>query len=87
MLFCDSLPSVVRHPSLASLRFGSAHPAPECALMVLQLSQALKQLGRVNMLRCLYGGEWACLGVQDAQAAFTRFQAALQACGLWHAVG
>ena len=84
VLLCESLPSAVHHPSLTSLSFGSAHPAPECALVVLQLSQALKRLGRCNVFECECCEEWDSLGMQDAvvQAAFSRFHAALQACGL-----
>ena len=83
-VFCEPLLNAVQHSSLTSLLLGSAGPAPKCALMVLQLSQALKQMERGNMLEFVYKDQWADLGVQDVhgQAAFNRFQAALQGCGL-----
>ena len=51
VMMCTSMLGAVRHANLASLTFYFAHPAPECALMVLQLRQMLKGLGRGNMLK------------------------------------
>ena len=84
VLFCESLLSAEQPPSLTSLFLGSAHPAPECALMVLQLGHALKRLGRGNMLKCDCCDEWASSRSHNVyeQAAFRRFQAAFQAFGL-----
>ena len=50
VMMCNSMLGAVRHASLASLVFHIAHPAPECALMVLRLSQALRGLKRGNVL-------------------------------------
>ena len=51
VVLCESMQGAVRHASLASLIFCVAHPAPECAAMVLQLSQALRRLRRGRVLR------------------------------------
>ena len=60
---CMSLPGgAVQHTSLESICFCNAHLAPECVPMVLQLSQALKQLGRSGVLKVADRGEsvsWA----------------------------
>ena len=54
VVLCMSLPGfAVQHASLESICFCGAHPAPKCALMVLQLSQELRQLGRGSVLRFL----------------------------------
>ena len=45
VMLCDSMLGVVRHASLASISFVDSHPAPECAPMILQLSQALMRMG------------------------------------------
>ena len=50
VLLCASLLGVTRHASLALLTFDNADPVPECAPMVLQLSQALERLGRGSMI-------------------------------------
>ena len=50
VLLCESMLGVVRHASLASIAFNIAHPAPKCALMVMQLSRALRRLGRGSVL-------------------------------------
>ena len=84
VLFCESLLSAEQPPSLTTLSFGSAHPASECALMVLQLGHALKRLGRGNVLTCDCCDEWASYRMQYVyeQAAFRRFQAEFRAFGL-----
>ena len=51
VMVCTSVLGAVRHASLATLSFQYAHPAPECALAVLQLSQALKRLKRGRVFR------------------------------------
>ena len=51
VMFCPSMLRAARHKSLASLRFCIAHPAPECAPAVLQLSQELWRLGRGSVLK------------------------------------
>lgn len=48
---CESMLGAVRHASLASIAFRLAHPAPGCAPVVLQLSQALNRLRRGSVLR------------------------------------
>ena len=51
VMLCGSMLSAVRHASLARVAFVVSHPAPECAPLLLQLSQALKRLGRGSVLR------------------------------------
>ena len=51
VMLCESLLGAARHASLVSIDFCLAYPASECALVVLQLSQALKRLGRGSVLR------------------------------------
>ena len=86
VMLCESVLGVARHASLASLCFSAAHPAPECAPVVLQLSQALRLLGRgsvlklVDMKRELYGPEAAAVHAQG-QTPFAKFKAAMQARG------
>ena len=50
VMLCETVLGAVRHASLASLCFTFADPAPECALAVLQLGQALARLGRGSVL-------------------------------------
>ena len=86
---CMSLPGgVVGHTSLASIFFNSAHPAPECALMVLQLSQELRRLRRGSLLKLEHYSEpenrWADRALRRAQSLppFHRFKAAME----WYAL-
>ena len=81
---CHSMLGAARHASLACLCFGSAHPAPECALMVLQLCQELRRVGRGSVVRLVYT-HWRCrypLQEAQGQAPCQKFRAALEACGL-----
>ena len=86
VVLCKSFLGAVRHPRLRRLAFLCAHPAPKCTLMVLQLSQALADLGRVSVLRVAdkAGADVVNVFLQDAQgqAPFQKFKAALGACGL-----
>ena len=50
VVLSSSLLGAVRHASLTSLTFCLAHPAPECALVVLQLKRALMRVGRGHVL-------------------------------------
>ena len=61
VMLSEALLGAVRHASLASVTFSSAHPAPECALVLLQLSQALRRLRRGSVLRFVAneGGAWS----------------------------
>ena len=81
VVLCMSLPGgAVQHASLASICFCNAHPAPECALMVLQLSQALRRMGRGSVESIVEGfmhGQAA-----QGQAPCQKFTAALAACEL-----
>ena len=83
VMFCMSLLGAVRHPSLATLDFGTAHPAPECEPVVLQLSQALRRLGRGSVLKVY---DEVRDHAQDAKLCpaaplpVRRFMAALEAC-------
>ena len=85
--FCHSMLDAVRHAWLTSISFCTAHPAPECAPMVLQLSQALRRMGRGSVLRFCSNG-LALGSVRDAldhaqgQAPCQKFMADLKACGL-----
>ena len=85
---CESMLGAVRHASLASIAFVASHPAPECALTVLQLNQVLRQLGRGSVLSFdewpfkLYSGAEDALRSAHAPPPFKKFQVALQACGM-----
>ena len=82
---CDSLLGAVRHPNLASLSFDFAHPAPECLLMVLQLSQALMRLRQRSVLKLVDDGQLFRNDLKcsvQALPPFLRFKAASEACGL-----
>ena len=75
----------VRHASLVSLCFCSAHPAPECALVALQLVQELRRLGRGSVVRFVNSMlVYVDRALQAAQgrAPCQKFAAALEACGL-----
>ena len=77
---CESMLGAVRHAHLTSLIFRFAPPAPDCALVVLQLRQALKRLGRGSVLKVV-----DCAGDSSAERALTSvqlFRAALKSCGL-----
>ena len=82
----DSMLGAVRHTSLASLVIHIAHPAPACALTVLQLSQALKRQMRGSVLRLVDkdGRDYFDRSLQPAQcpAPFTRFKVAIEMCEL-----
>ena len=84
VVMCTSMLGAVRHASLASLTFCMAHPAPECALMVLQLRQMLRGLRRGNVLRIAPPWRWSDDALQQAQgrAPLHKFLTALEACGL-----
>ena len=89
---CRSVLGAARHACLASLCFCVAHPAPECAQAVLQLSRELWRLGRGSVLKAMM--ERPCVGdepfdnisnaLQDAQgrAPCQKFRATLEAWGL-----
>ena len=92
VLLCESMLGVVRHARLASIAFNIAHPAPECALMVMQLSRALRRLGRGSVLsfkNYVYGMNGDARGCiepafQSAHALppLHKFLVALQAYGM-----
>ena len=70
VLMCDSMLGAARHASLTSITFDIAHPAPECALMVLQLLKELKKLKRGSMVRFWNLDGWSSYvdrSLQDAQ--------------------
>ena len=79
---CPSLLGAVRHTSLASLCFRSAHPAPECLLVVLQLSQELRHLGRGGVVRVKNIAGTPALQFAQGWAPCMKFVAALEAGGL-----
>ena len=83
--FCEvtlsnNMLGAVQHSSLTTICFCNAHPAPESALMVLQLSQALKGLGRGRVVSRMW--EHLRIAAEDVQAPCQKFMTALQACGL-----
>ena len=79
-LYMSMLDGAVQHRRLSSILFSNAHPTPECAPMVLQLSQ---QLRRSSMLDLTGGGlgSWGKCPAQDLPP-FYKFQAALGLCAL-----
>ena len=87
VLVCTSMPGAAHHANLMRLIFCMAHPAPQCALMVLQLGRALKDLGRGRVLEVLNDSE-ECntvdhgLLLAKGPPPFDQFKAALAACGL-----
>ena len=76
VMMCTSVLGAVRHPSLKCLVFDTAHPAPECELLVLQLSQALKRLRRGSVLS-VYNSLTHL--AQQALPPICKFMAALEA--------
>ena len=88
VMLCGSMLGAVRHASLTSLTFVRAHPAPGCALMVLQLSAELLKLKRGGLLKVVdtcdswdWHAEYASRDVR-ALPPFYKFKAALWACGM-----
>ena len=83
---CTSMLGAVRHASLTRMQFCMSHPAPECAIMLLQLGQALNRVKRGSVLRVHdLGFGVAEQGYEDEQLApLFMFKIALQACGLIH---
>ena len=88
VMLCKSVLGAVRHASLMSLSFCLAHPAPECALVVLQLKRALMGVSRGGVLNIVDEPEleqifdWHRQLYGDALAPFHKFKGALEACGL-----
>ena len=87
-MLCDSMLGAVRHASLMSLSFRIANPAPKCALMVLQLSQALKRERRGTVVtlkhdyQCEVDQAYHDQHYAHALAPYHKFKGALEACGL-----
>ena len=50
VMLCASMLGAVQHPASPPFAFLHAHPAPECAPVVLQLSRALRRLSRGSVL-------------------------------------
>ena len=71
------LGGAARHKSLVSIYFNHAHPAPECAPMVLQLSQDLRRRGVLQ----LTNDKWVDRPAH-ALPPFYQFKAALEWCAL-----
>ena len=89
---CSSFSGAMRHASLTSLCFTVAHPAPESAAVVLQLSSELNKLGRGGGLQLQNGYLASRNKVSNAlinaggRAPFNMFMTALELCGVaWHA--
>ena len=86
-VLCESMLGAVRNTSLTSIAFSNSHPAPGCALTVLQLSQALRRLGRGSVLRLIccdpvdrHDGH--ALQLAHGLPPLYKFQVALQAYGM-----
>ena len=84
VMLCPSLLGAVRHASLAIFCFDTAHPAPQCVPMVLQLSREFGRLGRGSVVRCAcrrYDGTyWEKQAVQG-RATCRKFEADMNAYG------
>ena len=83
-MLCSSVLGAVRHASLVSLCFRIAHPAPECAPAVLQLSGELRRMRRGSVVT--YESEaWprirTALQKARGRAPCQKFMAALEAGG------
>ena len=85
---CVSLPGgAVQHPSLESICFCLAHPAPDCVPMVLQLSQELRRLRGGSVVKVAGNVEdldlfAALMRCAQALLPFQIFKAALAGCAL-----
>ena len=82
-MLCHSLVGAVRHACLARLWFYDAHPAPECAPVVLRLSREVRRLGRGSVVRCVTE-RYISLSLREAdqgQAACLKFEADMNAYG------
>ena len=92
VVLCTSIMGAAGHASLASLCFCIAHPAPECAPVVLRLSVELLRVGRGSMLKAVTerpyvgGGPFGVLvnALQGAQgvAPCQKFKTDLEECRL-----
>ena len=84
-MLCSSLLGAVRHASLVSLCLRIAHPAPECAATVLQLSGELRRMRRGSVVKHV-SQTWPdlrrALHRARDRAPCQKFRAALEACGL-----
>ena len=85
VMLSPSILGAMRHASLTTLCFCIAHPARDCAPVVLQLSQALWGLGRGSVVRCVVEG-WPrdmseALEKAQGRAPCQVFKTALEACG------
>ena len=78
------LGGAVRHRSLVSIFFNHAHPAPECAPMVMQLSQELRRSSVLKLARLGGKNSYYDRIAQSAPALppFYKFKAALELCAL-----
>ena len=81
---CTTVLGAAWHKSLTSLDFVTSHPARECALTMLQLRHALKQVSRGSVLRFGTPFRLAADGFADSWALppSVLFNVALRACGL-----
>ena len=87
VIFSPSMLGAVRHACLTSLSFSTAHPAPDCAPMVLLLSQVLRRMRQRSVLRCLSNAlDLDCvedaLDEAEGRAPCQKFMTAMEACGL-----
>ena len=80
-LCMSMLGGAVRHNSLSSMHFYYAHPAPECLLMVLQLSQTLRRNSVVKAMDDSDFGTWDKCPAQ-ALPPFYKFKTAMEWCAL-----
>ena len=82
VMLCPSLLGAVRHASLTVMFIHYAHPAPESAQMVLQLSQELRRSSCGSLLAVVsVQGCVDSICMPREQVRFASFKAALQSCG------
>ena len=84
VILSDSMPDTVRHSSITTICFCNAHPAPECVLTVLQMSQALRGLGRGRVVSTMW--EFLLDKLENVQAPGQKFMntlRAMEACGFF----
>ena len=82
VIVCESMLGATGHASLTSLEFCLAYPAPESAMVILQLSQALRKLGRGNLLKLVDNSGLEHDLADSAVSPFCMFEVALKVCGL-----
>ena len=81
VMLCEALLGATRHASLDCLTFHLAYPAPECAVALLQLSQAFGRLGRGYLFELMDESGVEHDPADLAISPYHMFRAALKLCG------